>query len=249
MDDTLESRSRSNGKESEVEKRAAEMLLESTRPVLTTSSVIALSHKSSGAASEVLADLNAGMISGLNESATDPLGHMVRVGLTSAVAWRAASNQNLSPFRSVAGRVIGAAVAATICTRLAEQFSPGPDMTITDRSSVEAFAHEATRFAADVAVAGGLGVALGRSRWLAEGERLIDNIIEREQTIVFTGAARSYCRGGKLRTSRGYYYVNESANSKAMDIVKTLEWREQPHLIPKAFDSLKVAKPDWKLVQ
>lgn len=246
MDDLLEGRPQKGDHQIDLVKMAAERLLESTRPELTTNSAIALNSHRARVDSGVLTDINNGIISGATESASDPFGHFVRVGITSAVAWRAACNHNLNPFRGVAARVAGAAVLSTIGTRVVEQFLPNANQPAPDRSAAEALAHETTRFAADVLVAGGVGLTLGRSKWLSEGERLIDNIIEREKMLVFTGSARSYCRGGKMRYSKGYYVANESANAKATDIAKILEWREQSHLLPEAFDALKAAKPDWK---
>lgn len=226
-----------------VDQLAAEMLRESARVSLPSKDAQALS---TSIQSGFFNELKAGTISGLSESAVDPLGHLVRIGCTSAVAWRVAGTHTFSPFRSIGGRVVGAAVLATICTRVAEQLANPSDASGRVRTPAEAFAHETSRFAADVAVAGGIGLALGRSRWLTDGEKYIDHIIERDKTLLFTGPARSYCRGGKMRHSTGYRSVTESAEAKAQRISEVLRWREQPHLIPKAFESLQMARPGWR---
>lgn len=224
-----------------VDQLAAQILRDDARV-----SVSSHDARATGSQSGFFNELKAGTISGLTESAFDPLGHLARIGCTSAVAWRVAGNHTFSPFRGIAGRVAGAAVVATICTRVAEQLTTPSDVTALERTPTQAFAHEVSRFAADVSVASGIGLALGRSRWLTEGEKYIDHIIDREKTLLFTGPARSYCRGGKMRHSTGYRSVIESAEAKAQNIRQVLNWREQPHLIPKAFESLQTARPGWR---
>ncbi|MBY0548341.1 MAG: hypothetical protein K2W95_13680 [Candidatus Obscuribacterales bacterium] len=226
-----------------VEQLAAEMLRDDARVLLSSHDA---RTSSTGNLSGFFNEAKSGTISGLADSGTDPWGHLARIGCTSAAAWRIAGNHTFSPFRSIAGRVVGAAVLATICTRVAEQLTTPSDVVALERTSTEVFAHEVSRFAADVSIASGIGIALGRSRWLTEGEKYIDHIIDREKTLLFTGPARSYCRGGKMRHSTGYRSVVESAEAKAQNIRAFLNWREQPQLIPKAFESLQTARPGWR---